>query len=76
MKLDKPIAKRILSFFEERIGTLEDPRSIGECLRGERLGDFWKYRIGDWRAYCSLQDDIITVYVVKIGHRSEVYKKS
>ncbi len=74
-RLDKPIAKRILSFFEDRLGRMADPRSVGECLKGERLGEFWRYRIGDWRAYCGIEDDIITIYVVRIGHRSQVYRE-
>ena len=43
-RLDKQIAKRIISFLRERVAVLDDPRSIGEALKGSRLGDFWKYR--------------------------------
>ncbi|WP_295528897.1 type II toxin-antitoxin system RelE/ParE family toxin, partial [Novosphingobium sp. Chol11] len=48
-KLGPQIAARILTFLRDRIAPLEDPRSIGEALRGKELGDFWKYRVGDWR---------------------------
>ena len=47
-KLDKPVARRILAFLRERVADLEDPRSVGEALKGSRLGDFWKYRVGDY----------------------------
>ena len=47
-KLDKPVARRILAFLRERVAVLDDPRSVGEALKGSRLGDFWKYRVGDY----------------------------
>jgi mRNA interferase RelE/StbE len=73
-KLDKPIANRILKFLRDRVGKLDDPRKIGERLQGP-LGDFWKYRVGDYRVICSMQDDKLVVWVVRIGHRSEVYSR-
>jgi mRNA interferase RelE/StbE len=54
--LDKPVSKRILKFLRERIEKLEDPRQIGECLQGP-LGKFWKYRVGNYRIICSLEDE-------------------
>lgn len=53
-KLDKPIALRITRFLRERVGQLDDPRSIGEALKGSRLGEFWRYRVGDYRIICDL----------------------
>lgn len=73
-KLDPQIAKRILSFLHRRVAVLEDPRSIGEPLKGSRLGDFWKYRVGDHRIIASLEYDVLSVLVVKIGNRREVYQ--
>jgi len=73
-KLDKPVANRILKFLRGRIEKLDDPRKIGERLQGP-LGDFWKYRVGDYRVICSLQDEKLVVWVVRIGHRSEVYSR-
>jgi mRNA interferase RelE/StbE len=73
-KLDKPIANRILKFLWGRIEKLDDPRKIGERLQGP-LGDFWKYRVGDYRVICSMQDDRLVVWVVRIGHRSEIYSR-
>jgi mRNA interferase RelE/StbE len=73
-QLDPPIARRILKFLYERITPLDDPRSIGEALKGSRLGDFWKYRVGDYRLISSIEDDTLQILVVKIGNRREVYK--
>jgi mRNA interferase RelE/StbE len=74
-KLDKPIAKRITKFMRERVGALVDPRSIGEALKGSDLGNFWKYRVGDYRIISDIQDEFVRVYVVKVGNRREVYRR-
>ena len=73
-KLDKPVAKRIMAFLRERVASLEDPRSIGEALKGSELGEFWKYRVGDYRLICEIQDGALKVLVVKLGNRREVYR--
>ena len=74
-KLDKPVARRILAFLRERVAGLEDPRSVGEALKGSRLGDFWKYRVGDYRIVASIQDEALCVLVLKVGNRSGVYRR-
>jgi len=74
--LDPPVAKRILKFLGERVAKLEDPRSIGEALTGSRLGEFWKYRVGDWRIIARIEDAEIRILVVRIGNRREVYRRS
>ena len=73
-KLDPQMAKRILAFLHGRIAPLDDPRSIGEALKGSKLGDFWKYRVGDYRIIASIEDGALCVLVVKIGNRREVYR--
>jgi len=73
-KLDKPIARRISRFLYERVARLDDPRRIGERLQGT-LSEFWKYRVGDYRLICSLENDRLIVLVLRIGHRREVYKR-
>ena len=73
-KLDPQVAKRILLFLQERVSNLEDPRSIGEALKGSRLGDFWKYRVGDYRLISSIEDGALRILVIKIGNRREVYR--
>ncbi len=67
-KLDKQQARRILAFLVERVGCLDDPRSIGEALTGSRFGQFWKYRVGDYRIIASIEDDILLILVVRVGH--------
>ena len=74
-KLDKPVARRIVQFLRERVGTLNDPRSLGEALRGDQLGSFWKYRLGDYRVIAEIVDRRVVVIVLRVGHRREVYRK-
>jgi mRNA interferase RelE/StbE len=57
-----------------RVDVLDDPRSIGEALKGSSFGEFWKYRVGDYRIIGSIQDSQVRILVVKIGNRREVYK--
>jgi mRNA interferase RelE/StbE len=73
-KLDSQIARRILKFLYERVAKLEDPRSIGEALKGSKLGEFWKYRVGDYRIISSIEDAAVRVLVVEIGNRREIYR--
>ena len=73
-QLDPQVARRVLFFLSERVAQLDDPRSIGEALRGARLGSLWKYRAGDYRVICDLQDGALRVLVIKVGNRREVYR--
>ena len=73
-KLDPQQRKRILKFLQGRVAKLDDPRSVGEALHGSRLGEFWKYRVGDYRLICKLEDDRLIVLVLRVGHRKEVYR--
>ena len=73
-KLDQQVARHILAFLHGRIATLDDPRGVGEALKGSKLGEFWKYRVGDYRIIASIEDDAVRVLVVKIGNRREVYR--
>ena len=70
--LDKPIATRIIDFMENRISTSINPRSLGAALQGSELGDFWKYRVGDYRIIAQILDNEVIILVVKIGNRKEV----
>ena len=73
-KLDRKQARRILSFLSERIAQLDNPRSMGEPLKGSKLGDFWKYRVGDYRVISHIEDKVMRVLLVRIGNRREVYR--
>lgn len=73
-KLDPKNARRILKFLFERVAKLDDPRSIGQALRGSRLGEFWKYRVGNYRLISKIEDDRLLVLVLRIGHWREIYR--
>lgn len=73
-KLDKPVARRILRFLYERVAPLENPRAIGEVLKGSQLGDFWKYRVGDYRIISHIEDGELRILVIRIGNRRDVYR--
>jgi len=72
-KLDKQSAKRITKFLKERVASLNDPGSLGDPLKG-RLREFWRYRVGDYRILCRIEERRLLVLVVKIGHRRDVYR--
>ncbi len=73
-KLDKQVARRITTFLRERVAVLDNPRAIGEALKGSRLGDFWKYRVGDYRIISMIEDNAVRILIVKIGNRRDVYR--
>lgn len=74
-KLDSQDAKRILRFLFDGLAHLDDPRSIGEALKGSRLGISRKYRVGDYRIISSIEDNIGCILVVRIGDRKEIYPR-
>jgi mRNA interferase RelE/StbE len=74
-KLDPQAIRRIERFLFERIAVLDDPRSIGEALRGSRPGEFWRYRVGDWRVICKIEDARLIVLALRVGHRREIYDR-
>ncbi len=74
-QLDPQTRHRILKFLQERVGNLDNLRSIGEALHGSKLGDFWKYRVGDIRLIADLQDGALCVLVVRVGHRRDIYRR-
>mgnify|MGYP003450892035 CR=1 FL=1 len=59
-KLDPQVKRRIKDFLENRIACLEDPRSVGESLKGT-LSEFWKYRVGDYRIICEIKDNELII---------------
>jgi mRNA interferase RelE/StbE len=73
-KLDEIVAQRILKFLSGRLAPLENPRSLGEALKGSALGGFWKYRVGDYRIISRIVDARITIIVVRIGNRRDVHR--
>lgn len=72
IKLGPQAIQRVIAFLEERIKDCEDPRQFGKALRGD-LGEFWRYRVGEYRVLCQINDGELVVPVVKTDHRSDVY---
>jgi mRNA interferase RelE/StbE len=73
-KLDKPIAKKLVQFLQN-LGSCEDPRQKGKQLKG-KLKEFWRYRVGDYRIIAKITDQEITILVLKVAHRKDVYEDS
>ena len=73
-KFDRQMARRILDFMDERVAGQANPRSTGRALSGP-LGDFWRYRVGDCRVICDIQDGAMRVLVIQVGNRREVYRR-
>jgi len=72
-KLGKPSQIEILSYLDERVAGDEDPRRFGKGLKADLAG-LWRYRVGDYRILCQIQDHELIVLVVSVGHRREVYR--
>lgn len=72
-KLDPQTRARIRSFLDQRIAQLDDLRSQGKALTGP-LSGLWRYRIGDYRIVCDIQDRKLVILVVMIDHRRDVYR--
>lgn len=71
-KLDRQIQKRLIDWLDDRIDGCKNPRHFGEPLRGEMAG-FWRYRVGNYRIICEIQDEQLIVIALAVGHRREVY---
>lgn len=58
---------------DQRVRLLEDPRNIGKALSGPQR-EYWRYRVGDYRIVCDIQDRRLVVPLIELGHRSEIYR--
>jgi mRNA interferase RelE/StbE len=72
--LGKQEAQRILRFLRDRVAVREDPRSLGAPLSGAVLGEYWRYRVGDYRVIVDIQDELVVIAVIRIGHRGDIYE--
>ena len=72
-KLDRQAARRILDYLDGKIAPLENPRTRGKALSGP-LGELWRYRVGDYRVLCEIQDNSMRILVITADHRRQVYK--
>lgn len=72
-KMDRKIASFIVSYIEDKLVNCEDPRRYGKTLQGA-LKSKWRYRVGDYRVLAKIQDDIVVITVVEVGHQRDVLK--
>jgi mRNA interferase RelE/StbE len=72
-KLGPAAQRQIISYLDDRVVGTNDPRSFGKALKGT-LGGLWRYRVGDYRVLCQIQDGALIVLVVAVGHRRDVYE--
>lgn len=72
-KLDRSEARRITAYMRKRVAIRDDPRTLATQLIGQ-WGDYWRFRVGDYRVICRLEDQEFIVLVVRVGHRREVYR--
>ncbi len=72
-KLDRVAQDLIVRFLRDRLKPADNPRQWGKPLHGEKKG-LWRYRVGDYRLICDIQEERITILVLRVGHRKEVYR--
>jgi mRNA interferase RelE/StbE len=71
-KLDRQVAVRIQRFLYDRVAPSEDPRTLGTQLVEK---PFWRYRVGDYRILAEIDDSVLLVLVVEVGHRRQIYRR-
>lgn len=72
-KLDRNIQERIFNWIENYLVSLEDPRLTGKSLQ-HKLKGLWRYRIGDYRIICEIQDEKLIILLLEVGHRKKIYR--
>nr|WP_027871675.1 type II toxin-antitoxin system RelE/ParE family toxin [[Eubacterium] cellulosolvens] len=73
-KLDRYTMRMIKAWIEKHLVNCEDPRIHGKGLTANRSGQ-WRYRIGDYRIICQINDTELVILALSVGHRNEIYKK-
>jgi len=71
-KLDKKWQSTIVDYLDEQVSSLENPRVKGKGLLGDKQG-LWRYRIGNYRVICNIEDERLVIVALTIGHRKDVY---
>ena len=72
-RFDRGAQKRVVGFLQERISGEADPRQYGKILTGDKAG-LWRYRVGDYRIVCRIDDAAETVLVLRVAHRKDIYR--
>jgi mRNA interferase RelE/StbE len=70
-KLDRQVARQLVAYVEERAAP--DPRAVGKPLTAQ-FASLWRYRVGDHRIIASIEDAVLRVLVVRVGHRRDVQR--
>jgi mRNA interferase RelE/StbE len=73
LKLDRHVRSKIASYIEDVLGQLTSPRLLGKALTGDKNG-LWRYRIGDYKLICRIEDEVVTVIMLSVAHRKDVYE--
>ena len=73
-KLDKYTQKIIRAWIDKNLADCENPRSHGKGLTANRSGK-WRYRIGDYRLICAIEEERLVILALSVGHRSDIYKQ-
>jgi len=73
-KMGSTESSRIREFLHTRVKPLDNPRKLGEALQGSRFKHLWRYKVGDYRIICDIQDQKLVVLVMEVGHRRKVYR--
>lgn len=71
-KMDPGVRRVVVAWLLKHIDGCDDPCVHGKGLTGNRSGE-WRYRVGDYRILCDIQDDKLVVLALEIGHRREIY---
>lgn len=72
-KMDLQQRSFILSYIRKKLNGTAHPRQTGKALTGEFKG-LWRYRAGDYRIVCDIQDDKVVIVVISVGHRKNIYE--
>ena len=71
-KMDRPMAARIYSWIGKNLEGCTNPRRVGKALQGNHAGE-WRYRVGDYRILARIEDEVVIIFIIEIGHRSKIY---
>lgn len=72
-KLDRPIQMMLKDWIEKNLIDCDDPRRTGKALTGN-MADIWRYRIGNYRLLCKIDDGALIIFALNVGHRKDIYK--
>ena len=74
-KLDKTQQRIIVNWIMKNLENTNDPRVFGKALKGN-LKDYWRYRVGDYRIIADINDAVVKILIIEIGHRKDIYRIS